>query len=306
MVETIALRLGKIQPAEESSLPDISSSCPLCKSRASSLFEKQGFIFCCCHGCHYRWVKIGVGRDHVTRVYCDEYFQGGGAGYSDYVSEGPILRAHGRRYGRLLSRHIRPGLLLDVGTAAGFILKGFCDKGWSGRGIEPNLRMVEYACSRLGLRVIAGTLENMPRRDRYDVVSMIQVLSHFIDVSRALEAAAELTRPGGLWLIETWNPESWPARLFGRYWHAYSPPSVLHWFSPAGLKDLAARFGFLQIEQGTPSKWINSAHAKSLLRFHSQHAWWGQLPTRMAGAIPDYVTIRYPANDIYWTLFRKA
>ena len=134
---------------------------------------------------------------------------------------------------------------------------------------------------------------------------MIQVLSHFVDVGQALAAAAEITRPGGFWLIETWNPESWSARVLGRHWHAYNPPSVLHWFSPVGLKRFVARFGFSEVERGRPAKWINGGHAKSLLRFHLAHSWWGQLPAKVAGVIPDHLAIRYPAEDVYWMLFRK-
>jgi hypothetical protein len=105
---------------------------------------------------------------------------------------------------------------------------------------------------------------------------MIQVLSHFVDVGQALDVAAAITRPGGFWLIETWNPRSWSARVFGRHWHAYIPPSVLHWFSPAGLERFTSRFGFTRVADGKPAKWINGGHAKSLLRFHLARSWWGR------------------------------
>ena len=68
------------------------------------------------------------------RVYRDDYFNGGGAGYSDYASEAEMLRGRGRDYGFKLARHARPGRMLDVGAAAGFILQGFVDQGWSGIG----------------------------------------------------------------------------------------------------------------------------------------------------------------------------
>jgi len=280
--------------------------CPICHTPPRRLFEKHGYGICRCDECRYRWAEIPARPDHVSRVYGDDYFEGGGAGYSDYASEGPILAAHGRRYGEMLRRYTAPGHVLDVGAAAGFILKGFCESGWSGRGIEPNDRMAEHARTRLGLDVRTGTLEELPRDDHYDLISMIQVLSHFVDVTEALDVAASLTRPGGFWLIETWNPESWSARVFGRHWHAYSPPSVLHWFSPAGLERLTARFGFSRVTVGKPAKWINGGHAKSLLRFHLAHSWWGRLPARVADVIPDRLSIRYPSEDVYWMLFRKG
>ena len=60
----------------------------------------------------------------------------------------------------------------------------------------------------------------------FDLVSLIQVLAHVVDVREALGAVAALTRTDGHCLIETWNVESWTARFLGRHWHEYSPPSV--------------------------------------------------------------------------------
>jgi len=77
----------------------------------------------------------------VARIYDDDYFQGGKAGYPDYLAEADLLRCHGRWYGRLLAKYMQPGRVLDIGAAAGFILQGFQDCGWKGNGVEPNQRM---------------------------------------------------------------------------------------------------------------------------------------------------------------------
>ena len=72
---------------------------------------------------------------------------------------------------------------------------------------------------------------------------MIQVVAHFHDLQSAFSAAAEHTRPGGHWLIETWNCRSLKAaRFFGSEWHEYSPPSVLQWFTPTSLERLSSNY----------------------------------------------------------------
>ena len=176
-------------------------------------------------------------------VYSDEYFFGGGAGYTDYLAESELLIDHGRRYAKLVSRFMTPGSVLDVGAAAGFLLKGFVDYGWLGFGIEPNARMVEFARSRLGLNVDVGSLETFATDKRFDLITMIQVIGHFVDVDKAFETACNLLVPTGFVLVESWDRESWTARLFGKRWHEYSPPSVVHWFSRAGLTRLGKRHG---------------------------------------------------------------
>jgi SAM-dependent methyltransferase len=283
----------------------MTQECQICGGAMRPLFLKNQYRILGCVECGHRSAEVGEPSGHVERVYGDEYFTGGGAGYSDYLAEQEILRRHGQRYGRLLRRYMPPGDVLDVGAAAGFVLQGLVDEGWRGRGLEPNPRMSEHARTHLGLGVETGSLESFRTEERFDLVTMIQVVAHFVDLRESLRAASTLTRPGGFWLIETWNRESSTARIFGRHWHEYSPPSVVHWLTPGTLGDLAARLGFREIARGRPTKWLNGAHAVSLLRYKLG----GSLPGRwLAGAgklLPSNLPLPYPGDDLFWMLLRK-
>jgi SAM-dependent methyltransferase len=238
-------------------------------------------------------------------VYDDRYFTGGGAGYADYLSLGRLIRAHGSRYGRLLNRFMEPGSVLDVGAAAGFILKGLEDAGWTGEGLEPNSTLARYAGHVTGVQVTNTPLEQYRGARRFDVVSMIQVLPHFIDPVEALRCAARLTRPGGYWLIETWDRESWTARVLGSRWHEYSPPSVLHWFTPTSVRRLASQFGFEEIGCGHPKKKFIGAHLKSMLRFKIGGNGWDGLLERALSIVPDGLTLPYLSEDLFWMVLRQ-
>lgn len=246
-----------------------------------------------------------MATDHVERVYGDQYFKGGGAGYADYLSEAHILTAHGRRYARLLARWMEPGEMLDVGAAAGFVLKGFVDAGWRGAGVEPNETMAEYARTHLKLEMSTGAFEDLSSPHQYDLVSMIQVIAHFADPLATLRRASELVRGDRFLLVETWDRESWTARIFGKRWHEYSPPSVLHWFSREGLSNLAARFGFRVVAHGRPRKRIGGAHAVSLLRYRLAGTPLEKLSAHLSRVVPGRLAIPYPAEDLFWVLFRK-
>jgi SAM-dependent methyltransferase len=280
--------------------------CPICSSPTRRLFQKYGYWIRECGSCGHRLAEIDLAADHVGQVYGDQYFQGGAAGYPDYLAEGTMLAAHGKRYARLLERHMTPGTVLDIGAAAGFILKGFLESGWTGAGIEPNPRMAEYARTRLGLQVQCCSLEEFQSVECYDLVSMIQVVPHFYDLRRALQAAAQHTRPGGHWLIETWNRSSWTARLFGQNWQEYSPPSVLHWFSPEGLQRLAAQFAFREVARGRPVKRISIGHAESILRYKLAGSALGNNLLGLLRRLPSSLAIPYPADDLFWGLYEKA
>ena len=240
-------------------------------------------------------------EDHAGEVYNDSYFFGGGPGYFNYLSYSDILRGYGRRYAKLLSAHMQPGRLLDVGAAAGFTTDGFRSAGWEPEGIDPNPTMVNYARDQLGLPFNVATLETFCSSRVYDLVVMIQVAAHFTDLDRALSVAAEMTRPGGYWLIETWNNRSLTARTFGSHWHVYNPPGVLQYFNSCSLKLLCKRFGMQPVDSGRPRKRIQFGHAASLLAFHLSHKPTFELPRYL----PSRISAPYPSEDVFWTLFQK-
>ena len=284
---------------------ELGESCPLCKTVDHRLLRAHDYWIRTCPSCLHRWAEIGPSKGHVDRVYDDSYFCGGGAGYPDYISHGPLLFKRGRRYGLLLSKHIKPGSVLDVGTAAGFILQGLLDTGWTGAGVEPNESMASLACNNLGLRVFRTPFEDVPTSERFDLVSMIQVLPHFVDVKTALDQANRLTKPDGCWLIETWDCRSLTARLWGKHWHEYNPLSVLHWFSRSTVRRIAEEYGFEEIATGRPLKRISGAHIKSIVHHKTQDPPVLRPFRYIAKLVPDHLTLPYPAEDLFWVLFRK-
>lgn len=289
-------------------------ACPICGARTKRLFVKHGYPIHGCIACHHRSVSGLLRADHIRNVYGDHYFQANGqqgsAGYPNYLAEADLLQAHGWHYAEMLKRFMPLGTVLDVGAAAGFILQGLVERGWRGVGLEPNAQMADYGRTKLGLTMVTGALEDAQmsetaRNASFDLITMIQVIAHFQDLYKALSHAAALTREDGFWLIETWDRTSWPARLLGRHWHEYSPPSVLHWFSPAGVAQIAGQFGFVEVARGRPRKRLKGAHAKSLIRYKLQGLPLSSLLALPFALIPDGLTLPYPNFDLFWMLLQK-
>src|SRR5215204_3163287 len=227
--------------------------CPLCQSESKFAFEAKGFPVRDCVACAHRFAEIAADENHVSAVYDDSYFAGGGAGYSDYLAEGEMLKNRGRMYAEKIEKFAgAKGKILDVGAAAGFILQGFIEEGWQGTGLEPNARIAVAGREKFGLDIRQGALESFDGDgdEKFDLISMIQVAAHFYEPRAAFQKAADLLNENGLLLIETWNRESISARLFGKNWHVYSPPSVLQWFSEKGLTAFLKDFGFEKIARG--------------------------------------------------------
>ena len=280
-------------------------ACPLCDAGSRRALLVAGYWIRQCDGCGHQFAEIVIDEAHVRSVYGDAYFRCGGDGYADYLAEGPLLIDRGRRYARLLGRHRSPGSVLDVGAAAGFTLRGFATAGWRPAGVEPNATMARYAREQVGMPVANASFESWTPDQPYDLVTMFQVLPHLGDPRRALDLARAALVDDGLLLIETWDRCSLTARLLGKQWHEYSPPSVLHWFTKAGLIRLAEAVGLRTVASGRLAKWIRASHAKSLLQSKSARSpisRWMLAATRW---IPDGAALPYPAEDLFWLLLER-
>jgi len=278
-------------------------SCECCGGRSSPYRRIREYTYRRCASCGYLFLDGDPSREQLD-LYGDAYFEGGGAGYEDYTSEETLLRESGSWYAQRLQRFMPATCLLDVGCAAGYLMAGFAQHEWTCAGVEPNARMASIARAQ-GFHVHEGALESIASLERFDLISMIQVVAHFYDLHSAFRAASDAAAPNGSWLVETWNARSLTARFLGAQWHEFSPPSVLRIFTPAALDALAARYGFFPVAGGRPRKRILAEHAKSLLAAKARD---GRLMRALAAAarvIPDKTRIPYPGEDLFWRLYRR-
>ncbi|MCB1024699.1 MAG: class I SAM-dependent methyltransferase [Acidobacteria bacterium] len=276
--------------------------CPICNSDSQRLFEVKKYWICDCLSCSHRFTELNPENDHVKKIYDDSYFNGGGAGYTNYLAESEILRRRGHWYSKLLSKYTKKGKVLDVGSAAGFVLKGMTETGWKGVGVEPNAKMAEYGRKKLGLEILTTSVENYSSDEKFDAVTMIQVMAHFARPKEIFSHINQTLKNNGHLLIETWNRKSLSEKIFGTKWHEYSPPSVLHFFSDEGIENLAKQHGYKRIAAGRPSKWISGSHAKSLIAYKFGER---SIITKLFSLIPNRMNFPYPAEDLFWVLYQK-
>jgi len=112
-----------------------------------------------------------------------------------------------------------PRRFLDVGCGFGGLLAAFAGRGYEVRGIEIDAERVGLAranCRDHGRMdadevVTAGDILDDRLVDalgRHDVVTVVDVIEHVLDVPRALAHVARLLNPGGLALLEIPNRHS--------------------------------------------------------------------------------------------------
>jgi SAM-dependent methyltransferase len=276
-----------------------------CTEEKLLIFYKNGYPILDCEKCDRRFSAIRDMENHLSQVYSDNYFAGGKDGYPDYLEEKEILIKNGIHYAKIINRYTTPGKTLDVGCAAGFILKGFEHGGWSCHGIEPNETMATYGKDKLNLDIQKCSLETYTTANKFDLITLIQVIGHFYDIDMAIANISNLLNPNGLVLVESWNMKSLYARMMGKHWHEYSPPSVINWFSDESLTKLFNDYGFEKIDSGLPLKRINLKHAFSLFENKSPDFYFKKKIIYLLSQAFGKVVINYPPVDLKWYIFKK-
>lgn len=143
------------------------------------------------------------------------------------------------------------GRLLEVGCAAGWLLKHARERGWQVQGVEISPQAVAHARG-LGLEVFQGDLiaARLPAA-HFDLVYMGDVLEHVPDCRAVLAEVARVLRPGGwLYLRGPITTHSLARGLAlavygaaGRTIVQEEPPYHLWEFTPASLARLARAVG---------------------------------------------------------------
>ncbi len=281
-------------------------NCTICKSTNTELkLIKNEYHILHCNNCDHLFTDYEPSPQEIDQIYSDDYFFKGGVGYDDYTLEKDMLIRRGEYYAGKISNHILPGNVLDVGSAAGFLLKGFENKGWQGIGIEPNKCMVDYGVNNLKIDLRQGTIETIELEDKFDLIIMIQVIAHIRNLEKSIDKISKHLKPNGMILIETWDKDSFTAKLFGKNWHEYSPPSTLNYFSKNTLRQLMNQNGLSIVTLGRPKKSIHSKHAKSLIKHKITETKGLSWLSGITNLIPGNMLLPYPSEDLFWALFKK-
>ena len=182
-----------------------------------------------------------------------------------------------RRLMALLGRLGRPGTLriLDVGCADGRLLDWYKDSKAGARietfGIELSDDAAEEA-RRRGHRVVTGRFEvdTEFQPESFDLILAYHVIEHVDDPKAFAQRAADLLKPGGVFVAATPNVDSVDAKRFKGRWGGNHFPR--HWtlYDANTIGGLARDVG-LELErveyQVNPVFWVWSLHASLKQRF---------------------------------------
>jgi SAM-dependent methyltransferase len=124
--------------------------------------------------------------------------------------------------------HEHPGVasVLDVGCGTADFLASL-PASLSRCGIEPSAGAATEAARR-GVRIVAGSIEELPADARFDVITLIDVIEHLPQPALHLERAYAHLASGGLLIVSTGDPlhPLWRKVFRSRFWYSSFPEHV--------------------------------------------------------------------------------
>ncbi|MDF1593536.1 MAG: class I SAM-dependent methyltransferase [Desulfobacterales bacterium] len=173
--------------------------CPYCDSFGKLKIHVHGRPYGRCSACDLIYQDHPATSEEVLATYRDEYFNTCGidqVGGSRDILYDRILDILEKRKGI--------GLLLDVGTGCGHFIVRARQKGWRAKGIEPSSDAIHVAAGE-GLDIFYGTLQEYRGNDRFNVITLINVLDHCAAPWHEIWRARELLKSGGIIFIRIPN-----------------------------------------------------------------------------------------------------
>ncbi len=164
----------------------------------------------------------------------------------DYEEE---AEGRGQNFLRIIKflKRIKPGgKLLDVGAATGIFMDLARQAGWEVYGVEPS-RWASRRAQERGLKVWEGDFLDYPGEDKFQIITMLDIIEHMATPGLALQKARELLDEGGILVITTPDIESLAARIMGKKWWHLRPAHV-NFFSRRTLLKASEKFRFRPVK----------------------------------------------------------
>ena len=130
-----------------------------------------------------------------------------------YVKKAASKLRRARGNVRRVQKYCLTGRWLDCGCSAGFVMQAAREAGFEVHGMDIDRSGLAYARDVLNLATAHyATLEDFEHHgERFDVVSIYDVIEHVPDPYSALQKIASLLSPGGV--VDIWTPR--PGALAG-------------------------------------------------------------------------------------------
>jgi len=153
------------------------------------------------------------------------------------------LKYYYRNLRSLILEKISSRKILDVGCNAGQFLDEM--NGFERYGIDRSPSHGKIAKEKYGENIFIGTFEDYSSPDfLFDCITLQDVLDHMVDPLGALEKCHKLLKPDGILVVKVHDMSSLFAKIMGKRFYAFIPPTHLFYFSRTALATTLRKASF--------------------------------------------------------------
>lgn len=172
-----------------------------------------------------------------------------GSDVSSAVREGNNwvkIQRHKLRF-RFIAKYVPHGKLFDLGAGWGHFMLAGKELGYDVKGVEISEEPYRYCVNDLKLPVIHEDFFSMDESEKFDLVTMWDVLEHIDRADEFLRKCAAINRPGGYLFLQVPQIDSFIARRQGANWKMMGLDHV-NYFSKSTIRRILEGNGYEMIE----------------------------------------------------------
>ena len=134
--------------------------------------------------------------------------------------------------------------LLDIGCGNGVFIKEAVYHNWLPVGIDTSEILVNYIKENTNIEVHKININNYKTADKYDLITMNQVIEHFTNPTHVINRCKQLLNDSGLLYVATPNIDSYVSKIRKQEFDYLMPPEHLSYFNKTTLTNLLEKNGF--------------------------------------------------------------
>jgi 2-polyprenyl-3-methyl-5-hydroxy-6-metoxy-1,4-benzoquinol methylase len=231
--------------------PTYPRNCPICGASSKSVIYKQtfaevekvsfvkGYDVAVCDQCGFAFA------DQIpSQADFDQYYERQSKYESTWHRDDQKRTEAYAADGRYLKQFIREkASILEIGCGSGGFLSFLRGNGFDHlSALEPSQRNVAYLKDQLGVNAKQGTVTNMSATATYEVIVVLTVLEHVVELSQAVHRIASMQVDGGTLFVRVPN-----ALKFSEYddspFQQFSPEHI-NYFSIVSATNMLETSGY--------------------------------------------------------------
>ena len=203
----------------------------------------RNFNIVACNNCgliYYDILSTQTIYDDYYKYY--SVYENLGQSYGHFTKN--IINLYQKRADEIVDFICQDSTILDIGCANGNFLDTLKKMGFKNLcGLDVAPKCVELVQQKGFEAYEGGVFEEIPTLyNRFDCITLTQVLEHIYDVNGAIENIKRMLKPKGLLYIEV--PDASRYHLFAKHAFSHFQYEHIFHFDPVSLENLAVRHGF--------------------------------------------------------------